>query len=314
MKILWLTENYPPQRGGMAQSCDRIIAGLRSHQVVIEVIHFTNQPGTIARKQQQGGGLVTIPFEESEPHTLNIAWNYLRNSTGYDYVAAFGGHLAMIAGPIFAKWLDTNLITFLRGNDFDTSIFTPRKRDVLMYALEVSTFVFTVTDQKSAKVKKLIPAASIKYVPNGIGIDDWQVSQSEVVFSADWKKTHARNKKVLGIVGQLKPKKGVKFFVEALAKTSLTEELHLLLIGEMEERLVEQLEQSQVSFSHLEFLDRFELIKYYACCDAIAIPSFYEGMPNVMLEAGALGIPVIASDVDGMADVIEQGVDGLLFA
>ncbi|MEL7006414.1 MAG: glycosyltransferase, partial [Bacteroidota bacterium] len=42
-------------------------------------------------------------------------------------------------------------------------------------------------------------------------------------------------------------------------------------------------------------------------------PSFYDGMPNVMLEAGALGIPIIASNVDGMADVIEHEKEGLLF-
>ena len=118
---------------------------------------------------------------------------------------------------------------------------------------------------------------------------------------------------MLGIIGQLKPKKGVKFFIEALAKTSIKSDIHLLLIGEAEERLLSDIRESNLSFSHLDFRDRYELIKYYACCDAIVIPSFYEGMPNIMLEAGALGIPIIASDVDGMADVIESGVDGLLF-
>ena len=314
MKILWLTENYPPQRGGMAQSCDRIIDGLRSTGVEIEIIHFTNQTGSIKRIQQQGGGLVVIPFDESEPHTLNVTWNYLRHSEPYDYIALFGGYLAMIAAPIYARWLNTPLITFLRGNDFDTSIFTPRKRDTLQYALEESSIIFTVTDQKSERIKQLVSNANLHYVPNGIVLEDWEISSSEAEFAASWKKESAAGKKVLGIIGQLKPKKGVRFFMEALAKTSIAEEVHLLLIGEMEERLLAELEQLGLSYSHLQFQDRYELIKFYACCDAVVIPSFYEGMPNVMLEAGALGIPIIASDVDGMADVIEHGVDGLLFS
>ena len=44
----------------------------------------------------------------------------------------------------------------------------------------------------------------------------------------------------------------------------------------------------------LPFLDRFELLPWYAACDWIAIPSFYDGLPNVLAEAAALGIPLIA--------------------
>ena len=41
--LLWLTENYPPQRGGMAVSCDRIVRSLREAGVIIEVAHFSSR-------------------------------------------------------------------------------------------------------------------------------------------------------------------------------------------------------------------------------------------------------------------------------
>jgi glycosyltransferase involved in cell wall biosynthesis len=63
----------------------------------------------------------------------------------------------------------------------------------------------------------------------------------------------------------------------------------------------------------LPFADRWELLSIYPACDYVAIPSFYDGMPNVLLEAGALGVPVVASTAGGMVDVLEDGFSGFLF-
>lgn len=312
-RLLWLTENYPPQRGGMAQSCDRLIHGLRGKGYEIEVIHFTVKGKSLVRKQQKGGGYTAIVFEDSEPHTLNIAWNHIKALGSFDYVAAFGSNLAMTGGPIFAKWMETRLITFLRGNDFDTSIFTPRKRETLQYALEQSEVVFSVSREKLFKINRWIPDINVRFVANGINIKEWVPAKSEIDFAKEWKNQHSAEKTCMGLVGQLKPKKGVQFFINALSKTSLRGLIHLLLIGDIDEKHKEQLDEKELSYSLVSFQDRFQLMKYYMCCDALVIPSFYEGMPNVMLEAGALGIPIIASNVDGMADVITHHVDGLLF-
>ncbi len=313
VKLLWLTENYPPQRGGMAQSCDRIIHGLRKNNYEIEIIHFAVKGHHLVRKQQSGGGYTAVVYEESESHTLNLAWNYVKTLGNFDYVVAYGNNLSLTGAPIFAKWMKSKLITFLRGNDFDTSIFTPRKRETLQYALEQSAIVFSVSHEKLLKIKIWIPEGSVHHVPNGINLEEWRPSKSEISFAGKWTKENVKGKICLGLIGQLKPKKGVQFFIRALSKTSVKDQVHLLLIGEIEEIHKEQLDQKGLSYSLVSFQDRFQLMKYYLCCHALVIPSFYEGMPNVMLEAGALAIPIIASKVDGMADVIEHNVDGLLF-
>ncbi len=71
--------------------------------------------------------------------------------------------------------------------------------------------------------------------------------------------------------------------------------------------------QEIVSFTNLDFLDRFELLPFYAACDFVVIPSFYDGMPNVLLESAALGIPSLSSKTGGMLDVLEDGKNSIMF-
>jgi len=312
-RILWLTENYPPQRGGMAQSCDRIINGLRTIGYDIDVIHFCAHADKANKKEQLNGSYTSFGFYESEPHTLNLLWNDIKNREAFDYVVCFGGHLAMIGAPIYAKWLEVKLIVFLRGNDFDSSIFALRKREALEYALSSAAMVFSVSKEKKTKINRWLPDANVHYIPNGINTTDWLPMKSEIAFAEQWRSENTTNKVCFGIIGSLKSKKGLDFFLDALQGTNLKNEIHLLLIGDVLEKDHDFLKDRNFDYSILPFKDRFELMKYYICCDAVVIPSFYEGMPNVMLEAGALGITVIASKVDGMADVITHKEDGLLF-
>jgi glycosyltransferase involved in cell wall biosynthesis len=43
------------------------------------------------------------------------------------------------------------------------------------------------------------------------------------------------------------------------------------------------------------------------------LPSYREGLPNVLLEAGAMEIPMVVTDINGCKDVVQQNINGLLF-
>jgi glycosyltransferase involved in cell wall biosynthesis len=64
----------------------------------------------------------------------------------------------------------------------------------------------------------------------------------------------------------------------------------------------------------LPFRDRLDLLPLYAACDAIVVPSFYDGLPNVVLEAAALGVPLLTSNAGGMADLLVDGENAIVFA
>src|SRR5262249_44812375 len=132
-----------------------------------------------------------------------------------------------------------------------------------------------------------------------------------------WRAAHvAPGRRVLGLFGHLKRKKGGAFFLDALQGCMSAERLHLLVVGEVEPDLLASLQALPPSsaWTHVPFLDRYELLRWYAACDAVAIPSLYDGMPNVALEAGALGIPVLGSTAGGLADLLVDGDSTLAFA
>lgn len=55
-----------------------------------------------------------------------------------------------------------------------------------------------------------------------------------------------------------------------------------------------------------------ELLAYYASVDCFILPSYREGFPNTVLEAGAMGLPSIVTDINGSREIIREGVNGLI--
>jgi glycogen(starch) synthase len=301
--VLWLTETYPPSRGGMAQSCDRIVRGLRRRGVIVDVLHFTPAPRgrPWAIERQAGGRYLVCPIEDDPAHACNRAWSTLQaDPQPITHVVAFGGSRPIMAAPVFAAWLGRPLITLIRGNDFDAAVFSVRRRPTLDDALARSALVCCVSQDKVRKISALHPGVRVRWIPNGIDRRDWAFTASDLEHARAWKPA----KPVIGLFGQLKAKKGGVFLLEALRRSGA--DVHLLLAGWMEPEMEAWLATHAVEHTALPFLDRFELLPWYAACDWIAIPSFYDGLPNVLVEAAALGIPLIAARAGGMADVLSE--------
>lgn len=55
-----------------------------------------------------------------------------------------------------------------------------------------------------------------------------------------------------------------------------------------------------------------ELLAYYAAADCFVMPSYREGFPNTVMEAGALGLPSIVTDINGSREIIKDGINGMV--
>jgi glycosyltransferase involved in cell wall biosynthesis len=120
---------------------------------------------------------------------------------------------------------------------------------------------------------------------------------------------------MIGSIGRLSSEKGHEFLIRSVASLLKSDaNLHLVLIGDgdsqmMLENLVLQMNlQKQIHF--LGF--RAEAYRYLSAFAAFVLPSLREGLPVVLLEAFALRVPVIATDVGGVSELVQDRKTGRL--
>ena len=305
MRLLFLTETHPPDRGGMSESCDRILRGLAREGVALDVVHFDRRATRFDQRATSGGSILRVPPEADVAHLMNLVWNRVESSSA-THVVAFGGTLPLLAAPVFAAWLRRPLVTMLRGNELDAGLFDPRRRPILDDALRRAAAVCTVTATHADKVAALHEGIAPHVVANGIDFASWQATPADAA-RAQTIRELANGRRILGLFGHLKNKKGLPFFVDALVRSGHAERFHLLLAGELEAPV------DGVAHTLLPVMDRYELIPYYLASDLVVLPSHYDGFPNVLIEAMALGRPLLASTAGGMRDVLTDGADAFLF-
>ncbi len=120
-------------------------------------------------------------------------------------------------------------------------------------------------------------------------------------------------------VGRLVGDKGINELVAAFLRLNNTmPNSRLVLIGMLEERLDPLSEDTQRRIETHPDIEAVgakggdELIAYYAAADCFVHPSYREGFPNVVLEAGAMGTPCIVTDINGSREIIKERENGVI--
>lgn len=122
---------------------------------------------------------------------------------------------------------------------------------------------------------------------------------------------------VFVFVGRLVADKGINELVQAFEKLSRTEKhVKLLLVGSFEQKL-DPLKKETLhlikTHSHIVATGFVKDVRpYFAVSDALVFPSYREGFPNVVLQAGAMELPSIVTDINGCNEIIEDGRNGLV--
>jgi len=118
----------------------------------------------------------------------------------------------------------------------------------------------------------------------------------------------------LGIVGRLKPIKGHEVLIRAMARLRGRGDLILYVFGEGETKSsCQRLCREAGIEDRVHFMGfRTDIHSCMRQLDAIVMPSFHEGIPYTALEAMDLGIPLIASAVGGLREILTDGVDAFL--
>lgn len=124
-----------------------------------------------------------------------------------------------------------------------------------------------------------------------------------------------KQSKVIGTIANLYPTKGLNYLIEAAAILIKNyPDLMFLVIGDGQEK-----KNLELKIKNLGLEDRFFLLgtierayQYLKAFDVFVLPSIKEGWPYTLLEALAAGVPIIATTVGGVPEIIKDGENGLL--
>ena len=119
-------------------------------------------------------------------------------------------------------------------------------------------------------------------------------------------------------VGRIAKDKGINELCTAMGKLSGFAPVRLLLVGwneDCQDPISQEAKEMIENNSALEYVGGKygnELLAYYAAADCFVLPSYREGFPNTVLEAGAMGLPSIVTDINGSREIIIEGENGVI--
>lgn len=121
---------------------------------------------------------------------------------------------------------------------------------------------------------------------------------------------------VIGFVGRFSPEKGMtELFLSFSNLCNLYANIHLLIVGEQDKRVPLKTDFLARLKSHpyVYFVGtKTNVEDYYAAMDIFVLPSYREGFGNVLIEAAAMKVPVIATDIPGCRDAVRNNETGFL--
>ncbi|OGL39513.1 MAG: hypothetical protein A3C43_08155 [Candidatus Schekmanbacteria bacterium RIFCSPHIGHO2_02_FULL_38_11] len=119
---------------------------------------------------------------------------------------------------------------------------------------------------------------------------------------------------IVGMIACFKPQKAPLDFLKIAAKVKKEVEAKFVLVGdgELRKEIEADIESSNLKDDVILAGWQRDIPQVLKCFDLLLLTSLWEGLPRVIPEAVASNIPVIATDVDGTAEVIQDGVNGYL--
>ena len=218
-----------------------------------------------------------------------------------------------VLGLLLRRFWPMRLVTTLHGWVHQTG------RTPLYYLMDRLTLRFyekvicVSEDLHRASRSAGVPAHRCVLLENGIDLIDFHRRLSTSEAKREW--GFNPDRRLIGAAGRLSSEKGFDLLIQAVDRLiSAGLEVELAIAGEgVEKESLQQLIRELGREDRIQLLGyRANLLPFYEAMDVYALSSHREGLPNVLLEALAMKVPVVATRVNGVPKLITEGVDGLL--
>ena len=329
MKALLLTKEYPPHiYGGAGVHVDYLSREL-AKLLLLEVRCFGEQErleGNLLVRGFSSEEVMHCPKELQSPldaarrgvdfNAAGISADLVHCHTWYTYV---GGIMAKILYGIplvitvhslepLRPWKREQL-----GGGYDFSRWIEKQ------ALEMADAVIAVSAETKEDILSFfqIPEERITVIHNGIDLEEYRATKDEALL--EHLGINSREPYIL-FVGRITRQKGIMHLVEAIKK--MTPGFQVVLCAgapdtpeiekEMERALTAAQKERPGVIWIRNMVEHHEIIALYSGASVFVCPSIYEPFGIINLEAMACGVPVVASSVGGIKEVVVDGVTGFL--
>jgi glycosyltransferase involved in cell wall biosynthesis len=331
MKIGILTWEYPPRIvGGIARHCHglaRALAALRN-EVHIFTLDF---PGVPAYEETpEGVKIHRVACELGHPNFLIwvLLFNHFIEKRMADIsrkmkfdVLHVHDWLTAPAGITFKHSIKKPMVLTMHSTEHGRSgIHNPDSSTIdgieWWATYEASRVITTSGSMKSEVCDHFkLPWEKVDIIPNAVDTDKYNASVDREAVRARY--GVQPNEKLVLSVGRLVPQKGIEYLIQAVPNVTWRHpEAKFVIVGEGWYRdhlqyLAGTTGQGwRINFTG--FIPDHELISLTMSADVLVISSIYEPFGIVALEGMAAGVPVVASQVGGLAEIIEHDKTGVL--
>lgn len=306
---------YPPVRGGaelQAQRLARNLAGLGVGMTVLTRSQdgqdpFDTDRGVSIVRKLHGfpvGPLWGVTFMHSARRWL------LRLASDWDIVHSQQVDLhSPVAVKVAARLGKSCLLRFASaGAGGDLARLSGRRlgQQLLKVVRQADRFVALTGEGAAEIVRYRFAPERISTIPNGVDLDSFQPQE--------WPRLGVGDPLRLLFVGRLSREKGIDVLLTALSRLRQELPFRLRIVGTGKEDGTLRAQAREMGLeSVVEFAgNRIDIVREYSWCELLVLPSRFEGMPNVVLEAMACARPVLSTTIGGCAEVVTDGSDGWL--
>ncbi|HJT82722.1 MAG TPA: glycosyltransferase family 4 protein [Chthoniobacterales bacterium] len=327
MKFLLINYEYPPIGAGAATATQAIAKNLcqLGHEVTVltarygELPAVQNEEGVTVRRvkcRRRYADRCTIAEMTSFVVSALLALPSIMKASRANAVIAFFsipcGPIALLAKVLFHM----PYVISLRGGDVPGLVpeiawvhrlLGPIRRAALKYATAVVANANGLRELSEAN-----DPVKVRVIPNGVDAEFFQPAlQANAIANQPFR---------IVFTGRLQTQKNVALLLEEFAalraSAAIPVELHLVGDGPLRAELQQQADSIGLngSVKWHGWNQREQLRRLYQQSDCFVNPSFYEGMPNAVLEAMACAKPVVASGIAGHNVLVRDGENGFLFS
>ena len=332
MKILMLTWEYPPRIvGGIARVVHDLSKRLIKDGHEVTVVTYRDNADVPEYENDKGVNVYRVDNYMIHPNNfidwiLQLNFNLIAKATeiinkegAFDVIHAHDWLVASAAKtlknaygiPIVATIHATEAGRNSGIHD-DTQRYINDTEWMLTY--EASEVIVNSNYMKN-ELQRLfgLPYEKINVIPNGINLNNYVGVERDY----DFRRKYAMdNEKIILYVGRLVYEKGIQHLIAAMPKIlSNYHDAKLIIAGRG--GMIEELKAEAASLGLNDkvyftgYLDSKQVPKMYKCADVAVFPSTYEPFGIVALEAMLAGVPTVVSDVGGLDEIVEHGVDGM---